>query len=48
MVLIIVLLNGGTILTLSIDCMLPLSQPDSWDLTEIIIYAIAYGLYLML
>jgi len=46
MVLIIALLNDGTIMTLSVDRVLPSMTPDSWDLTEIFAYAIAYGLYL--
>ncbi|KAI0320934.1 plasma-membrane proton-e [Amylostereum chailletii] len=46
MVLIIALLNDGTIMTLSVDRVLPSSTPDSWDLAEIFAYAIAYGLYL--
>lgn len=46
MVLIIALLNDGTIMTLSVDRVLPSSTPDSWDLAEIFAYAVAYGLYL--
>ncbi|KAF9817712.1 hypothetical protein IEO21_03261 [Rhodonia placenta] len=46
MVLIIALLNDGTIMTLSVDRVLPSSTPDSWDLAEIFSYAIAYGIYL--
>ncbi|KAM0787145.1 hypothetical protein ACM66B_006396 [Microbotryomycetes sp. NB124-2] len=46
MVLIIALLNDGTIMTLSVDRVLPSMTPDSWDLGEIFAYAIAYGLYL--
>ncbi|KAI5989592.1 hypothetical protein EDD15DRAFT_2460054 [Pisolithus albus] len=46
MVLIIALLNDGTIMTLSVDRVLPSMTPDSWDLAEIFSYAIAYGLYL--
>ncbi|KAH9843774.1 plasma membrane H+-transporting ATPase [Rhodofomes roseus] len=46
MVLIIALLNDGTIMTLSVDRVLPSNQPDSWDLAEIFAYAVAYGLYL--
>jgi len=46
MVLIIALLNDGTIMTLSVDRVLPSNEPDSWDLAEIFAYAIAYGLYL--
>jgi len=48
MVLIIALLNDGTIMTLSVDRVLPSSTPDSWDLAEIFAYAVAYGLYLTL
>lgn len=46
MVLIIALLNDGTVMTISLDRVLPSSTPDSWDLGEIFTYAIAYGLYL--
>ncbi|THH26638.1 hypothetical protein EUX98_g7552 [Antrodiella citrinella] len=46
MVLIIALLNDGTIMTLSVDRVLPSSTPDSWDLQEIFAYAVAYGIYL--
>ncbi|GAA5846885.1 hypothetical protein JCM5353_004843, partial [Sporobolomyces roseus] len=46
MVLIIALLNDGTIMTLSLDRVLPSQTPDSWDLGEIFTYAFAYGLYL--
>jgi H+-transporting ATPase len=46
MVLIIALLNDGTIMTLSVDRVLPSSTPDSWDLTEIFAFALAYGAYL--
>lgn len=48
MVLIIALLNDGTIMTLSVDRVLPSMTPDSWDLAEIFSYAIAYGLFLTL
>ena len=48
MVLIIALLNDGTIMTLSVDRVLPSTTPDSWDLAEIYAYAVAYGLYLTL
>ncbi len=48
MVLIIALLNDGTIMTLSVDRVLPSNTPDSWDLGEIFAYAVAYGLYLAL
>ncbi|KAG0693733.1 hypothetical protein DFH29DRAFT_816042 [Suillus ampliporus] len=46
MVLIIALLNDGTIMTLSVDRVLPSMTPDSWDLSEIFSYAVAYGIYL--
>jgi H+-transporting ATPase len=46
MVLIIALLNDGTIMTLSVDRVLPSNTPDSWDLSEIFAFALAYGLYL--
>jgi H+-transporting ATPase len=46
MVLIIALLNDGTIMTLSVDRVLPSMTPDAWDLAEIFSYATAYGLYL--
>ncbi|GAB00025.1 uncharacterized protein L969DRAFT_96638 [Mixia osmundae IAM 14324] len=48
MVLVIALLNDGTIMTLSLDRVLPSMTPDSWDLGEIFTYAIAYGIYLSL
>jgi len=48
MVLIIALLNDGTIMTLSVDRVLPSNEPDSWDLAEIFAYAVAYGVYLTL
>ena len=48
MVLVIALLNDGTIMTLSVDRVLPSLTPDSWDLFEIFAYAVAYGLYLTL
>ncbi|KAF8587212.1 plasma-membrane proton-e [Ramaria rubella] len=46
MILIVALLNDGTIMTLSVDRVLPSNTPDSWDLAEIFAYAVAYGLYL--
>ena len=46
MVLIIALLNDGTIMTLSVDRVLPSMTPDSWDLAEIFAFAVAYGIYL--
>ncbi|KAG6811151.1 hypothetical protein H0H92_008769 [Tricholoma furcatifolium] len=46
MILIIALLNDGTIMTLSVDRVLPSMTPDSWDLVEIFAFAVAYGIYL--
>lgn len=48
MVLIIALLNDGTIMTLSVDRVLPSMSPDHWDLAEIFTFATFYGLYLAL
>jgi H+-transporting ATPase len=48
MILVIALLNIGTIMTLSADRVLPSNTPDSWIPTEIFTYAVAYGLYLTL
>ena len=46
MILIIALFNDRTIMTLSVDRVLPSITPDSWDLVEIFLYAVAYGIYL--
>jgi len=46
MVLIIAVLNDGTIMTLSLDRVLPSTTPDSWDLAEVFAYGIGYGIYL--
>ncbi|KAF7964856.1 hypothetical protein HWV62_2109 [Athelia sp. TMB] len=46
MVLIIALLNDGTIMTLSVDRVLPSMTPDSWDLGKVFAYAVVYGFYL--
>ena len=46
MVLIIAILNDGTIMTLSVDRVLPSTTPDSWDLAEVFSFGVAYGLYL--
>ncbi|ORX37107.1 plasma membrane H+ ATPase [Kockovaella imperatae] len=46
MVLIIAVLNDGTIMTLSLDRVLPSTTPDEWNLTEVFAYGIGYGLYL--
>jgi len=39
-------LNDGTIMTLSLDRVLPSTTPDSWDLAEVFAYGIGYGIYL--
>ncbi|KAI8381336.1 uncharacterized protein BYT42DRAFT_566168 [Radiomyces spectabilis] len=46
MVLILAILNDGTIMTISTDRVKPSPYPDAWNLREIFSYAIAYGLYL--
>lgn len=46
LILIVALLNDGTIMTLSLDRVLPSDEPDHWDLIEIFSFAIGYGLYL--
>ncbi|RCI02493.1 plasma membrane H+-ATPase [Rhizopus stolonifer] len=46
MVLIIAMLNDGTIMTISKDRVRPSPYPDAWNLREIFSYAIVYGLYL--
>ena len=46
MILIIALLNDGTIMTFSVNRVLTSMTPDSWDLVEIFSYAVAYGVYL--
>ncbi|KAG0150766.1 hypothetical protein CROQUDRAFT_676579 [Cronartium quercuum f. sp. fusiforme G11] len=60
MVLVIAILNDGTVMTISLDRVLPNTEPDHWDLTEIckkipsvhnscvVTYAVAYGLHLAL
>ncbi|POW03580.1 hypothetical protein PSTT_10964 [Puccinia striiformis] len=48
MVLVIAILNDGTVMTISLDRVLPNNEPDHWDLTEIFTYAVAYGLHLAL
>ncbi|EKM49417.1 uncharacterized protein PHACADRAFT_201680 [Phanerochaete carnosa HHB-10118-sp] len=48
MVMIIALLNDGTIMTLSIDRALPLNTPDSWSLPVIFASAFTYDIYLAL
>ncbi|KAI8888215.1 plasma-membrane proton-e [Backusella circina FSU 941] len=46
MVLILAILNDGTIMTISTDRVKPSPHPDQWNLFEIFSYAIMYGLYL--
>jgi len=46
MVLILAILNDGTIMTISTDRVKPSPYPDSWNLREIFTYAVIYGLYL--
>ncbi|CAF0907616.1 unnamed protein product [Adineta ricciae] len=46
MILILAILNDGTILTISKDRVKPSSYPNSWHLSEIFTYAIVYGVYL--
>ncbi|KAI8069618.1 hypothetical protein BC940DRAFT_236689 [Gongronella butleri] len=46
MVLILAILNDGTIMTISTDRVRPSPHPDKWNLYEIFISAIVYGLYL--
>ncbi|KAG0075695.1 plasma membrane H+-ATPase [Podila epicladia] len=46
MVLILAILNDGTILTISKDRVVPSQYPNHWDLKEIFSSAIAYGIYL--
>ncbi|GAB5589001.1 hypothetical protein Unana1_03901 [Umbelopsis nana] len=46
LVLILAILNDGTIMTISTDRVKPSPFPDQWNLREIFSYAIVYGLYL--
>ncbi|KAJ1978783.1 hypothetical protein H4R34_003070 [Dimargaris verticillata] len=46
MILILAILNDGTIMTISKDRVSPSKHPNSWNLFEIFTYAIVYGLYL--
>ncbi|CAF1285184.1 unnamed protein product [Rotaria sordida] len=48
MVLILAVLNDGTIMTISKDRVKPSPYPNSWNLNEIFTYAIVYGIYLAL
>ncbi len=44
--LILAILNDGTIMTISKDRVKPSPYPNSWNLSEIFTYAIMYGIYL--
>ncbi|KAF9913719.1 plasma membrane H+-ATPase [Lobosporangium transversale] len=46
MILILAILNDGTILTISKDRVMPSQYPNHWDLKEIFTSAIVYGIYL--
>uniref|UniRef100_A0A452Z3T4 Plasma membrane ATPase n=1 Tax=Aegilops tauschii subsp. strangulata TaxID=200361 RepID=A0A452Z3T4_AEGTS len=46
MILVIAILNDGTIMTISKDRVKPSPHPDSWKLPEIFITGIVYGAYL--
>ncbi|CAO2185907.1 unnamed protein product [Urochloa humidicola] len=46
MILVIAILNNGTIMTISKDRVKPSPHPDSWKLNEIFITGIVYGSYL--
>nr|CAB3480500.1 unnamed protein product [Digitaria exilis] len=46
MILVIAILNDGTIMTISKDRVKPSPHPDSWKLKEIFITGIVYGSYL--
>jgi hypothetical protein len=48
MVLVIALLNDGTVMTISVDRVKPSLEPNSWDLREVFVYGITYGLWLAL
>eukprot|EP01133_Synstelium_polycarpum_P012963 gene12963-15234_t len=44
---IIAILNDGTMLTIAKDRVKPRSTPDKWNLVEVFVMAICYGLYLV-
>jgi len=48
MILVIAILNDGTIMTISKDRVKPSPHPDSWKLKEIFITGVVYGSYLAL
>ncbi|KAJ1730301.1 ATPase 4, plasma membrane-type, partial [Coemansia biformis] len=48
MVLILAIINDGTMMTISTDRVKPSRHPNAWNLVEIFAYAIVYGCYLTL
>ncbi|KAI8320191.1 plasma-membrane proton-e, partial [Martensiomyces pterosporus] len=48
LVLILAIINDGTMMTISTDRVKPSRNPNSWNLKEIFSYAIVYGCYLTL
>ncbi|KAJ2334485.1 hypothetical protein GGI00_001833 [Coemansia sp. RSA 2681] len=48
LVLILAIINDGTMMTISTDRVKPSRHPNSWNLKEIFAYAIVYGSYLTL
>ncbi|KAJ1654732.1 hypothetical protein IWQ61_005389 [Dispira simplex] len=46
LILILAILNDGTIMTISKDRVSPSKHPNHWNLFEIFTYAIVYGIYL--
>ncbi|CAD6247111.1 unnamed protein product [Miscanthus lutarioriparius] len=46
MILVIAILNDGTIMTISKDRVRPSPHPDSWKLNEIFVTGVVYGTYL--
>ncbi|KAI9466471.1 hypothetical protein IWW42_001143 [Coemansia sp. RSA 1085] len=48
MVLILAIINDGTMMTISTDRVSPSRHPNAWNLKEIFSYAIVYGCYLTL
>ncbi|KAJ2758167.1 hypothetical protein IWQ57_006903, partial [Coemansia nantahalensis] len=48
MVLILAIINDGTMMTISTDLVKPSRTPNAWNLVEIFSYAIVYGCYLTL
>ncbi|KAJ3564363.1 hypothetical protein NP233_g8341 [Leucocoprinus birnbaumii] len=46
MILVLVLLNNVTAMTLSVDSVIPSIVPDTWEVLEILALAFVYGIYL--